>query len=62
MHVTDLTRPAVKYVPEWFPGAGFKKQARTWRRSVDRLLNAPYEDVQRRLVRIPIFRFPRCSN
>ncbi|RPD65871.1 cytochrome P450 [Lentinus tigrinus ALCF2SS1-7] len=42
--------PILKHLPVWFPGAGFQKQARTWRASVDRLLNAPYEDVQRRLV------------
>ncbi|TFK84330.1 cytochrome P450 [Polyporus arcularius HHB13444] len=41
--------PMLKHVPEWFPGAGFQRKARIWRESVDRLLNAPYEDVQKRL-------------
>ncbi|KAF8918429.1 cytochrome P450 [Mucidula mucida] len=26
--------PSLRYLPDWFPGAGFKKKAKEWRRSV----------------------------
>lgn len=32
----------VKYVPEWFPGAGFQRKAREWRFEVDRVVDAPF--------------------
>ncbi|OGM46071.1 putative flavonoid 3-hydroxylase [Aspergillus bombycis] len=34
--------PALKYMPSWFPGAGFKKQAREYRRGFDTLANWPF--------------------
>ncbi|EJD33031.1 hypothetical protein AURDEDRAFT_27789, partial [Auricularia subglabra TFB-10046 SS5] len=33
---------AVKYVPAWFPGAGFKRQAREWKEVADAMLNDPF--------------------
>ncbi|KZV98145.1 cytochrome P450 [Exidia glandulosa HHB12029] len=33
----------LKYVPAWFPGAGFKRQANEWRRVADAMLNEPFE-------------------
>ncbi|OJT14150.1 O-methylsterigmatocystin oxidoreductase [Trametes pubescens] len=41
--------PILKYVPEWFPGAEFKKQARIWHAAVDKLFNDPYDACQKRL-------------
>ncbi|KAI0646809.1 cytochrome P450 [Trametes meyenii] len=41
--------PILKHVPEWFPGAGFKKQARIWHTAVDKLFNDPFEVCQKRL-------------
>ncbi|OSD02813.1 cytochrome P450 [Trametes coccinea BRFM310] len=41
--------PILKYVPEWFPGAGFKKQARIWHAAVDKLFNDPYTVCQERI-------------
>ncbi|KAI0747871.1 cytochrome P450 [Daedaleopsis nitida] len=41
--------PILKYVPEWIPGAGFKKRARLWSVEVEKLRSAPFEEVQRRL-------------
>ncbi|KIP02696.1 hypothetical protein PHLGIDRAFT_78753 [Phlebiopsis gigantea 11061_1 CR5-6] len=35
--------PALKYVPGWFPGAGWKKQAAVWREQVDALHFRPFE-------------------
>lgn len=35
--------PALKYVPEWMPGAGFKTLAREWTALVYRVLDELYE-------------------
>ncbi|EPQ51330.1 cytochrome P450 [Gloeophyllum trabeum ATCC 11539] len=37
--------PILKYVPTWFPGAGFKKKADYWRQVSDDMLNKPFETV-----------------
>ncbi|KAJ3524602.1 hypothetical protein NM688_g8533 [Phlebia brevispora] len=34
--------PALKYVPAWFPGAGFKKQAAEWRQNVSDMVTLPF--------------------
>ena len=36
----------VKHLPDWFPGADFKHQAREWRKSVAALVNVPFNDVK----------------
>ena len=36
----------VKYVPEWFPGAGFKGWARKARKDLDRLVDLPFCHVK----------------
>ena len=45
----------VKHVPEWFPGAGFKKKAREWRKLSEAMINEPYEMVKEKVVRILSF-------
>ena len=40
----------VKYLPEWFPGAGFQKQARLWREHAVKMNAAPFEAVKQALV------------
>ncbi|KAM5540993.1 hypothetical protein V8D89_005304 [Ganoderma adspersum] len=40
--------PLFRYVPTWFPGAGFKRQAAGWREAANCELNIPYEDYLRR--------------
>ncbi|KAL1692795.1 cytochrome P450 [Schizophyllum commune] len=42
--------PALKYVPEWVPGAGFKRQARLWRPLYGRMVDAPFEFVKSAMV------------
>lgn len=37
---------AVKYVPEWFPGAGFKKFAKKAKADLDRLADLPFYHVK----------------
>lgn len=41
---------AVKYVPSWMPGAGFKKQAKEWRGLAEKMLNSPFDMVNRKIV------------
>ena len=38
--------PTVKYVPAWFPGAGFKKFARIAKENIDNLVNLPFQHVK----------------
>ena len=41
--------PTVKYVPEWFPGAGFKAFARVARKNLDDSINPPFQHVKKSL-------------
>jgi hypothetical protein len=40
----------VSRLPEWFPGAGFKKKARIWRKRVIDLPTIPFQFVKKGLV------------
>ncbi|KAF8994706.1 cytochrome P450 [Cyathus striatus] len=40
------TFPLLKYVPAWFPGAGFKRKAREWRRAARGMVDIPFEDTK----------------
>ncbi|KIJ62861.1 hypothetical protein HYDPIDRAFT_30007 [Hydnomerulius pinastri MD-312] len=42
--------PVFQYLPEWFPGAGFKKYAKQCRKLTRQLRDLPYEYVQRQMV------------
>ena len=42
----------VIHFPSWFPGAGFKKDADTYRRKLDQSRDTPYEAVKKALVRM----------
>ncbi|CAE6334334.1 unnamed protein product [Rhizoctonia solani] len=44
--------PALMYVPEWFPGAGWKRTLRKWRAEKIRAMSGPYEWVKARLASI----------
>ncbi|THG97876.1 hypothetical protein EW026_g4215 [Hermanssonia centrifuga] len=41
--------PALKYLPDWFPGAGFKKEAAAWRNPTRAMANVPFSEVQEAL-------------
>jgi hypothetical protein len=40
----------VAKVPEWFPGAGFKRLAREWRGTLEEMVDAPYKFVKDQMV------------
>lgn len=60
LHVRGLTIPSllvffnslslVKHVPEWMPGASFKRKAREWRRAAERVYTIPFDDVKQTMV------------
>lgn len=40
----------MKYVPSWFPGAGFKTKAYEWSIIMQEMVNKPYQFVKEQLV------------
>ena len=49
--------PILKYVPSWFPGAGFQKKAARWRKAINAMANNPFLHVQEQLVYIQTYLF-----
>ncbi|KAJ7507869.1 cytochrome P450 [Mycena galericulata] len=41
--------PFLRYIPEWFPGAKFQREARNCRMLLDRLMQEPYAIVQEQM-------------
>ncbi|KAJ7106515.1 cytochrome P450 [Mycena epipterygia] len=41
--------PVLKYVPTWFPGAGFKRKAREWRVLTRAMADRPFAQVKRNI-------------
>lgn len=41
--------PILKYVPSWFPGAGFKRKAAFWRKWATMLVEIPFEAAQKEI-------------
>ena len=44
--------PILKYVPSWFPGAGFQKKASRWRDAINTMAEKPFRHVQEQLVQV----------
>ncbi|KAJ7174180.1 cytochrome P450 [Mycena crocata] len=42
--------PALRYLPEWFPGGGFRTTAKKWTRLVQNSVNAPHDYVKQQMV------------
>ncbi|RFU75124.1 hypothetical protein TARUN_7126 [Trichoderma arundinaceum] len=41
--------PALKYLPDWFPGTGFKKTAREWKAITEASAYIPYDFVKKQM-------------
>ncbi|KAJ7229361.1 cytochrome P450, partial [Mycena rebaudengoi] len=41
--------PRLKHVPDWFPGAGFKIQAKEWSKLARASVNVPFAEAQRKI-------------
>jgi hypothetical protein len=50
------TFPILKYVPSWFPGAGFQKKAARWRECINTMAENPFRHVQEQLVQVQFLR------
>ena len=48
--------PILKYVPSWFPGAGFQKKAKRVREATDIMAEKPFRVVQEQVVQFQFFR------
>ncbi|KIM86358.1 hypothetical protein PILCRDRAFT_65238 [Piloderma croceum F 1598] len=42
--------PSLQYIPEWFPGAGFKHKAREWCKLCQAMLNDPYKMTKHKIL------------
>jgi len=51
--------PALKYVPEWLPGASFRRMAKKWRGLALALRDIPYENAKHEIVRCLMMLQPR---
>ncbi|KAI0635121.1 cytochrome P450 [Trametes polyzona] len=50
--------PPLKYIPSWFPGAGFKRDAAVWKGKMEAFVNVPYEftkDQMRKGTGVPCY-------
>ncbi|KAF9240868.1 cytochrome P450 [Melanogaster broomeanus] len=47
--------PFLKYVPEFMPGAGFKRQARVWRAATRAMIDKPFQMVKERMASGAVF-------
>ena len=45
------TFPSMRYIPSWFPGAGWKKKAEYWRYINDLVASGPWDTVKEQMVR-----------
>ncbi|PPR03045.1 hypothetical protein CVT24_012433 [Panaeolus cyanescens] len=43
------TIPALKYIPEWFPGAGFKRIAKAWKKTTYDMAEMPHQFVKKQM-------------
>jgi hypothetical protein len=44
--------PALKYIPDWMPFAGFKHKAKAWKNLALTMINMPFEAAKRNIVRL----------
>lgn len=50
-YIDMLTTMSVKYLPNWFPGTGFKRTAIAWRKTTMEATNKPFEFVKQQMAR-----------
>jgi len=49
--------PLLKHVPEWFPGAGFQKRAKEWKKLARTMVEVPFAAAKKN---IQVVRHPLC--
>ena len=50
-----LSGDAVRFVPAWFPGAGFQRQAAVWREDFNKMESIPLEWAKKQIVSPSVF-------
>ena len=45
--------PFLKQVPKWFPGAGFQKKAKAWKKLARIMIEVPFAVAKKNIVRHP---------
>ena len=45
-----LCLPIVRYVPDWFPGTGWKVKAKLFKKLVDEMADVPFQFVKDQMV------------
>jgi hypothetical protein len=50
-----LIHNAVKHIPTWFPGAGFKRNAIVWKAKMEEFVQKPYDYLKNNMVGVHIF-------
>ena len=61
-HYASVKQLIVKYVPEWFPGAGFQRLAAGWRRSMYNARDGPFDEAKNSYVSDIFLFLPYHSN
>ncbi|KAJ7458861.1 cytochrome P450 [Mycena latifolia] len=41
--------PPLRHIPDWFPGAGFKKIAKEWKKTLEKMAEEPYEFTKKQM-------------
>ncbi|KAJ7132207.1 cytochrome P450 [Mycena epipterygia] len=41
--------PPLRHLPSWFPGAGFQKTAKSWKETLDQMVEQPYQFVKQQM-------------
>lgn len=44
--------PALKYMPDWMPFAGFKRKAKEWKKLALSMIEEPFEAAKRNIVSV----------
>lgn len=47
--------PVLRYIPQWFPGAGFQRKAAAWRTCLTDMTEIPFEFVKEQMVSSSFF-------
>ena len=50
----------MKHLPDWFPGAGFKRNARIWKKKMEEFVDEPYAFVLNERVQSLFFACLAC--
>ncbi|KAJ7488270.1 cytochrome P450 [Mycena latifolia] len=41
--------PPLRHIPSWFPGAGFKRIAKSWKKTLEKMANEPFEFTKQQM-------------